>query len=180
MKNILELLKKRNSIREYIDKSISRDKLLSCIEAARLSPSACNIQPWEFIIIDNKKLKNKLVEEIFKDKFYLNRFAKKAPVIIAVLAKPDKTVNRMAGYIHGDNYFLLDIGFACSNLILRAHELNIGSCILAWFDKEKLKKILKIPNTNKIVALISLGYFKKNQTSEKSRKKINDLVKFNC
>lgn len=179
MKNIIELLKKRRSIRKYTNKPISRDKLLSCIEAARLSPSACNIQPWEFVIIDDEKLRNKLTKEAFKSTFYPNQFARKAPVIIVVLAKPDKTVNRMAGYIHGKNYFLFDIGIACSNLILKAYELNVGSCIMAWFDKEKVREILKIPNIKKIVALISLGYFKKNRTFKKNRKNINKIVKFN-
>ena len=179
MNNIIELLLTRRSVREYVNKPISRDKLLSCIDAARLSPSACNVQPWEFIIIDDIKLKDKLTKEIFKGKFYPNKFSRKAPVIIVVLGKPDKTVDRMAYYIHGDNYFLLDIGIACSNLILRAHELNIGSCLLAWFDKEKVRKILKISNKKKIIALISLGYAKKKQTSTTTRKNINEILQFN-
>lgn len=172
MKNIIELLKKRKSIREYLKSPIPRRELLSCIEGARLSPSACNVQPWKFIIVDTRKIKKKLTDEIFKGKFYPNQFAKNAAAIIIVLGKPDKRVTRMAEYIHGPNYYLLDIGIASSNLMLRACELGIGSCMIAWFDKEKTREVLNIPKNETIIALISLGYCKKKQRTPTSRKKI--------
>ena len=82
----------------------------------------------------------------------------------------------MANYIHGQNYHLLDIGIACSNIILRAQELNIGSCMVGWFDKEKVRELLKIKQNKDVVAIISLGYFKNKARCRKSRKKISDIV----
>lgn len=179
-KDIIELLNKRQSVREYADKAIPRRLLLSCLEAARLSPSACNVQPWEFVIIDDKELKERFCEIAFGGKFFPNRFAAKAPVVIAVLENFDKKVCKMTGYIHGENYHFLDIGIACSNLMLRAYELNIGACMLGWFDTQGAKKILGVGKEKNVITLIALGYPKKGfVNTQKNRKRIEEIAKFN-
>jgi len=182
MSYLLNLLDSRKSIRKYENRSISRSKIISCIEAARLSPSACNIQPWQFVVIDSAKVLRKITNTAFAGIYYPNKFACSAPVLIAVIARPDKTVGRMANYIHGDRYYLFDVGFACSNLILRAKELKLGSCVIAWFDHERVKKVLKISPSLHVIALIAIGYASsdgKKTRASKNRKKIANIMKFN-
>lgn len=176
LNNILNLLQNRKSVRVYNNKHIDKGTILSCLEAARLSPSACNKQPWEFIVMKNNK---STIGKLFVGKFYPNKFAEKAPIVIAVIANPDEKTSRMAEYIHGEKYYLVDIGIACSNLILRAWELGLGSCIIGWFDKDLAHHLLQLPKRKQVIALITLGYFDRRISSKrKCRKSIKEVVRF--
>lgn len=179
--NILDLLKKRKSIRRYLERTIPKKNLLECIEAARLSPSACNLQPWDFIVVSNKEKCKKLTRAAFSGVYSLNKFAQKAPAIIVVLSNPAQKISRMSQFMHGNRFYLFDIGIACSFLILKAYELNIGCCIVGWFDSIAVKNVLGIPNKRDIVALITLGYYRKDKERliEKERKELNSICKFN-
>jgi len=107
-----ELVKSRRSIRRYLDKPVEREKVLTCIEAARLAPSADNVQPWRFLIIDDPELKTQYAKEIFSGIYSISKFAEKAPVLIVILARLDIIANRIGKQIQNIQYYLLDIGIA--------------------------------------------------------------------
>ena len=94
-----DLIRQRRSIRRYIDSPVERDTILACLEAARLAPSACNSQPWKFIVVDDKELKNELCDKTFKGLYSINSFAKTAPVIIAIVSEKSKFLARVGGKI---------------------------------------------------------------------------------
>lgn len=154
----IELVEKRKSTRLYSPKPVSREKIDLCLEAARLAPSACNSQPWSFIVVDKKNIKDKIVRKALSGIYSMNSFVKDAPVLIIVLTKRSTYIARMGGLLRNVKYSLIDIGIACDHLILQAEELGLGTCWLGWFDEKAVKKVMGLPISVKIDVMISLGY----------------------
>lgn len=176
---LLDLIKKRRSVRDYLKRPIAREHLLQCIEAARLAPSACNGQPWKFIIVDDAQLKNDMRQKAFRGMYAINKFAATAPALIVVISDKQKLLASVAGNIRGTQYYLLDVGIACEHLILQAAELGIGSCWIGWFDEKEVKKILQIPQNQKVDVVISLGYCAQIESEAKVRKSQEEITCFN-
>jgi nitroreductase len=174
-----QLVQNRRSIRRYLDKPVEREKILTCIEAARLAPSADNVQPWRFLIIDDPELKGRLTAEVFSGIYSISRFAGNAPIIIVVLARLDIIANRIGKQIQNIHYYLIDIGIAGEHLVLQAQELGLGTCWIGWFNIRRARKILKIPHKYKIVSMMALGYYEKRPSKEKKRKTLQDIAWFN-
>ncbi|MGD8536433.1 MAG: nitroreductase family protein [Candidatus Aminicenantes bacterium] len=174
-----ELVKSRRSVRRYLDKPVEREKILTCIEAARLAPSADNVQPWRFLIIDEPELKIQYAKEIFSGIYSISKFAEKAPVLIVILARLDIIANRIGKQIQNIQYYLLDIGIAGEHIVLQAQELGLGTCWIGWFNIRKARKFLKIPRKYKIVSMLAMGYFEKRPRKEKKRKKLEEIAWFN-
>lgn len=174
-----QLILQRRSIRRFLDKPVEREKILACIEAARLAPSAENVQPWRFLIIDEPELREKLSKGVFSGIYSISKFASKAPVLILILAKLDVIANRIGKQIQGIHFYLIDIGIAGEHFVLQAEELGLGSCWIGWFNARKTRKILKIPRKYKIVSLLALGYFDKRPVKEKKRKPLEKIAWFN-
>ncbi|MCU0289271.1 MAG: nitroreductase family protein [Acidobacteria bacterium] len=156
--NFIELLTKRESTRKYSDQPVSREIIDICLEAARMAPSACNSQPWSFVVIDDEVIKNKIVDEAMAGIYATNKFVRTAPVIIAVITEHSKYIARMGQLFRHLKYNLIDIGIACDHLTLQAAELGIGTCWLGWFNEKAVKKLLGLPKKTKIDVLISMGY----------------------
>jgi len=176
---LMDLIKKRRSVRSYLDKPIPKEDLAKCIEAARLAPSACNAQPWKFIIVDEPELKNRVTEKAFSGIYSMNKFAGGAPVLVVVISEKQKFASAIAGRVRGTKYYLLDVGIACEHFILQAAELGIGSCWIGWFNEKAIKKELDIPRFKKIDVVISLGYPSKGLSKERPRKPIAEISSFN-
>lgn len=139
----LEILKTRRSIREYSDQEISKDLLEEIVEAARFSPTARNVQPWEFIAITQPLTLNKL-SELAEN----GRFLAQAKACIAVFCADTK-------------YYLEDGCAATCNILLAASALRVGSCWVAGDKKTycgQVAKLLNVPATYKLVSLVALGY----------------------
>jgi len=156
---LLDLIKHRRSVRNFLDKPVEREKILTCLEAARLAPSACNSQPWKFIVVDDIKLKDKLCRAAFGGVYSINRFCKAAPVIVVVVSEKSKFYARIGGMLRGTKYYLIDIGIAAEHFVLQAEELGLGTCWIGWFNEGAVKKILNVPQQKKIDILLALGYY---------------------
>jgi len=174
-----QLLHKRTSVREYKPDKIPRDVLDGCVEAARLAPSACNCQPWSFIIADDEGIKNELADAAFGGIYSLNAFAKKAPVLVAMITEKSSYAAMMGGFLRGTQYNLIDIGIAGEHFILKATEEGLGTCWIGWFNEKQAKKVLGIPKNSKVDILISVGYPLAEQVSEKERKALDEIRKYN-
>lgn len=174
----LELVKKRQSVRRYLSQPVPRDVIERALEAARLSPSACNSQPWSFIAVDDEALKNKIVDECFSGIYAINSFARNAPVIVVVVTESSRYAARMGGYLRGVQYSLIDIGIAVEHFVLQAQEEGLGTCWLGWFDEKRLKKILNIPKDKKVDVCLSLGYPELQEQREKKRKSLGEISRF--
>ncbi|MFC1951985.1 nitroreductase family protein [Chloroflexota bacterium] len=175
-----DLLKHRKSIRGFLDKPVERDKILTCLEAARLAPSACNSQPWKFVVVDDSQLKNKLCDAAFSGIYSINTFCKTAPVIVAVISEKSKFLAGIGGMLRDTKYYLIDIGIAIEHFVLQAEELGLGTCWIGWFNEGAVKPILNIPRSKKIDIVIALGYYDKAKVrSAHSREPIDKMSSFN-
>ena len=174
----IELVKRRKSVRKYSDKIVSRDLIDKCIEAARLAPSACNSQPWTFLVVDEPKIKNEIVEKSMTGIYSLNKFAFSAPVLIIVVREKSKYIARMAGTLRDVKYSLIDVGIACDHLTLQAAETGLGTCWIGWFDEKAIKKILGLPKSIQIDIVITLGYPEDNSPKEKNRKTLDEIRRY--
>ena len=174
-----DLVNNRRSVRQYLEKPVKREDILACLEAARLAPSAENVQPWRFLVIDDPEIKSRLSAEAFSGIYSYSRFAAEAPVLIAILARLDIIANRIGKQIQNVSFYLIDIGIAGEHLALQAEELGLGTCWIGWFNARKVRKSLRIPRKYKIVCLMTLGYYEKKPPRDKKRKPLEEIAWFN-
>ncbi|MDD2890690.1 MAG: nitroreductase family protein [bacterium] len=156
--SLSDVIKIRQSVRAYLDKPVKDNLIEEIIEAARLCPSACNSQPWRFIVVTDKNIKDQITSKVLNGIFLPNSWAKTAPVIIAVCAELSFVPHTAASTLKKTKLHLLDMGIAIEQMVLKATELGLGTCIIGWFNGKTLRKILNIPNSIQTVALITLGY----------------------
>jgi len=174
-----KILRGRRSIRRYLPTPVEPEKVRACLEAARIAPSANNVQPWRFVVVDEPGLKDKLAAEAFSGIYAGAKFAAKAPVILVLLAKPGGAAVRLGSKIQGVPFYLLDMGIAGEHVVLQAEELGLSTCWMGWFDYRKARKVLGIPGAFKLVAVMPLGYAETRPTREPPRKSFEEIVGFN-
>jgi nitroreductase len=173
------ILAGRRSIRRFLTTPVEPEKLRACLDAARIAPSAHNAQPWRFIVVDDPDLKERLTSAAFSGIYSASKFAARAPVILVLLARPAGGVVRLGSKIQGVPYYLVDIGIAGEHVVLQAEELGLATCWMGWFDYRRARKVLEIPRSFKLVALMPVGYAEKRPQREPPRKTHEDIVSFN-
>ena len=132
--DFLELAGQRQSQREYVrDKQVEHEKIERCIEAAGLAPSACNSQPWKFIIVDKPGLKTKVAKSMSNKVLPLNHFVNQAPVIVAIVNEGSNLTAKLGGSVKNKQLSQFDIGIASAHFCLQATTEGLGTCILGWF-----------------------------------------------
>jgi len=174
-----QLVQNRRSIRRYLPQAVEREKILTCLEAAQLAPSAENVQPWRFLIIDDPQVKEAFCRQVFTGIYSFSKFAVQAPVLILIMARLDIIANRIGKQIQNVHYYLIDVGIAGEHIVLQAEELGLGTCWVGWFNIRKARKFFKIPRKYKIVSLLTIGYYEKKPTRVKKRKSLQEIVWFN-
>jgi len=175
--NFLELCKKRRSVRKYSDRPVADEVIARCLEAARLAPSACNSQPWRFIVVKEPKLKEALGKAAFSGLHAMNTFAKSAPVLVVLLTERSNYAAQLGGSFKGIQYSLIDIGIAGEHFCLQAAEEGLGTCWLGWFDQPRVQKTLGLSKNDRIDIIISLGYPQEDVIREKKRKDLGEMSK---
>jgi nitroreductase len=177
--SFLDLANKRYSVRNYKNTPVPQENINRCIEAARLAPSACNSQPWKFIIVDDPELINELAKAAFEGFLDFNHFAFKAPVLVLIVSERQKLFAKFAGVVKKKNFSLMDIGIAAEHFCLQAAEEGLGTCMLGWFNEKKVKKILSIPKLKRVELIISVGFSADEKIPHKKRKSIDDILSYN-
>jgi nitroreductase len=181
--NVLEAIQRRRSIRKFKTTPLTTERINYLLEAARLAPSGCNVQPWRFIIVRNTRLKTKLYEASFDQKFI-----KDAPIVIVccgdlhswieskerteeLLEREDvrlsktceKALMERVEKATADTTHqripsaLLNVAIAIEHIVLTAVELGLGSCWVRLFDEKKIKQILNLPENIFVIALLPIG-----------------------
>lgn len=174
-----ELVQNRQSTRAFDTvRGVDREIITRILEAARLSPSACNAQPWHFIVVDDPELKNEVADATASRILNMNHFTKQASVHIIVV---EEKVNLSSGFgslVKNKQFSFLDIGIAAAHICLAAQDEGLGSCILGWFSEDKVKKLLNIPDNRRVVLDIVIGY-PAQDLRVKKRKSMNEIASFN-
>ena len=176
MKDFYELAQRRQSCRNFKDKAVDGELLVRCVKAASLAPSACNSQPWKFVIVTNDEKKGalaKLVQEIG-----LNKWAEAAPAFI-VVAEEAAPVLMPIVVEHYDSkrYSEGDVGMATAYLILEAAEHGLGCCIIGTFNDADVKALLGLPEGDTVRAVVALGYAADESVRQKKRKDVSEIAK---
>ncbi len=174
--DFLALAQSRQSDRAYEKRPVEREKLERILQAACLAPSACNAQPWKFVVVDDPELSVKVGRATAG--LGMNKFAKDAPVHILIVEESMNITSFLGAKIK-DKYFpLIDIGIAAAHITLAAESEGLGSCILGWFDEKEIKKLVGIPAGKRLLLDITIGYAAKPKR-KKSRKPMEKVVTFN-
>ena len=174
---LMEILRRRRSVRAYLDQAVEDKTLLDVVEAARLAPSACNSQPWRFVAARGE-VKRELADKALGRIMVGNRWARTAPVILAACADMDFITHKVAAQVQGLEYHLLDMGIAVEHLVLRAAELGLGTCWIGWFDEKAAREVLRVPRSVRVVALMTLGYPERPLAAEEKKRLGLDAILF--
>jgi len=177
-KSTLDLIISRQSDRKYSDKPVEKEKLERIIEAGRMAPSACNAQPWKFIVVTDPELVLKIADAASAKLIGMNSFVAQAPAILVIVREKPNMSSKVGATIKNKDYSLIDIGIATENICLQAKAEQLGSCIIGWFDERQIKKLLKIPKSKRVELIITLGYSLSEQR-EKRRKPASETVSYN-
>jgi len=178
MSYLTELIQRRRSVRSYKEKSIDKNTVTSIVEAAQYAPSACNAQPWRFVIVTDMFLLKEVVDKGLGG-VVPNKWAASAPVMIIGCAHLNLLTHRIGESVKGIHYHQIDLGIAMEHMVLRATELGLGTCWIGWFKEKKIKKILNIPKNWKIISLLTLGYPQEESNASTPRLNLNEILFFN-
>ena len=154
--DIFEVFDKRYSCRSYSEQKVEREKLLKIVETARNSPSACNSQPWHFVIVDQEDKVKKVAQATRKGGIGINKFTEKVSAFIVLVKEKPTLVGRVAKAISRD-YSPNDIGIAMATMSYTATALGLGNCIIGWFDEKKVREVLSIPKSSTPDLILAVG-----------------------
>lgn len=167
--NLIEIISSRYSVRAYLPQEVETEKINFILECARLSPSACNLQPWHFYVVKEGE------KRVQVQAAYDRAWFKTAPLYIVVCK--DKTV---AWERPSDkkNYADVDAAIAAEHICLAADEIGLGTCWVCNFDVQMLSDALSIPEHLTPIAMFPLGYIDKQNSKEskKSRKPLSQIT----
>jgi nitroreductase len=175
--NFLSLVQRRCSVRAYRPDPVPLDKLERCLEAARLAPSACNAQPWTFIVVRDPERRNRLAELTAERWLPLNHFTRQAPLLIVVVVEPANLSSRVGAFVKKRDFPLIDMGIAAEHFCLQAAEEGLGTCLLGWFREREVKALLGVPRSQRIGLIIALGYPAETPSRPRERKPLAEMVR---
>jgi nitroreductase len=164
----LDLIKKRRSVRDYLDTPVPDELLEQILEAGRWAPSACNLQPWVFIVIRDPVVRQSM-KQVYARDWFLG-----APVILAVCCDRAASWKRGDGKDFGD----IDSAITLDHITLAAAEAGLGTCWVGNFNPGPTRELLCIPEHIVPVALTPIGYHGPQPPRPKSRKPLEELVHY--
>lgn len=171
--NFTEIAKTRQSCRKYdTNRAVEPEKLTAIIEAARLAPSACNGQPYHLTVCTGEVAKAAAKATMGMG---MNKFASDAPVLIVISEEDYVASAALGAKLKGNDYRSIDIGIVSAYITAEATAKGLGSCILGWFDDEKLREICGVKHPVRLV--ITIGYpAPDDKLRDKKRKSLEEPV----
>ena len=173
--NFSEIANSRQSCRNYdTERTIEKGKLEAILESARLSPSACNGQPYHITVCSGETAK--LVARAVQG-MGMNKFATDAPVMLVISEMPYVKTAALGAKLKSNDYRSIDIGILSAYITAEATAQGLSTCILGWLDDDKIRKICDLDGTVRLV--ITLGYAKDgDKLRQKTRKSLDELVDY--
>jgi nitroreductase len=176
MEDFLELAKARRSCRSFLDKPVEHEKLLKCVEAASLSPSACNSQPWSVVVVEDQNIVPQIAEATMQ--LGVNGYMKSAKAFFVVLEERARLMPVVARISDSQTHAKGDLGGFALSLTLEATTLGLGTCILGLYDRPRIRELLNISEERSIFLVIGVGYPKDGSMRPKERKPLDQIVRF--
>lgn len=152
------LVERRISLRKYGDQAVEEEAIQRCLEAARLAPSACNAQPWHFVVVREPERREALAKLTVPPGGVMNGFVRQAPVLVTIVAERPNITSQIGSVLKNKPFYLIDIGITAEHFCLQAADLGLGTCMIGWFNETGVRKLLNIPRSRRPVLIITLGY----------------------
>lgn len=170
--NFTEIAKNRQSCRAYDGtRPVEEEKINAILESCRLSPSACNSQPYHITVCEGESARAVAGAVMGMG---MNKFAADVPVMIVISEDSYNATAALGAKVKKNDYRSIDIGILSAYITAEATAQGLGTCIIGWFDEKKIKEICSC-GTPRLV--VSLGYAKEDDVlREKKRKGISKLV----
>ena len=174
----MRAMEKRRSIRHYLPKPVEKEKLYAVLEAARLSQSGNNAQPWAFLVITEEETRRRVMELDHHQTWMME-----APVFlvgIADAAVRKDTTGLVADEACGDldvKKAIRDTAIALENMALEAVEQGLGTCWTGWYEQQPMKEALGLPADKYICGILTLGY-PAEEPSARPRRAFREVVHF--
>jgi nitroreductase len=166
----------RRSVRKFTDHYVTDTELKQILEAARFAPSWANTQSWEFIIVRDREIIRE-VTETYSATNPARECSFNASALIVACAR-----SRVSGYKGGEartkfsEWFMFDLGLAVQNLCLRAHELGLGTVVVGSMDHNACAKVLQVPGTCEVVAVLPVGKPESKGITVPARKELKEFI----
>ena len=172
--DFLSIANNRQSTRSYDPaREVETEKLERILEAARLSPSACNGQPYHITVCLNDAAKR--VAKATQG-MGMNKFSSDAPVMLVISEMPYVASAALGAKMKKNDYRSIDIGIVAAYITAEATAQGLGTCILGWFNDAEIREICGIDGAVRLV--ITVGYAKEgDKLRPKKRKDMDELVK---
>ncbi|WP_287155686.1 nitroreductase family protein [Candidatus Solincola tengchongensis] len=196
---VLEAIKRRRSIRRFEDRPVPEECIREILEAARLAPSASNLQTWKFKVVTDPEIRKSLREAAFDQKF-----VERAPVVIVACIdftafgeRSRRTLELLRSgairpslemllrYLRGEKgaeqeernliSACINVSIAVQNMVLAATSLGLGTCWVRAFDPQRVAEILELPPECPPLILLPLGY-PREDPEPRSRKSLSDIL----
>ena len=165
--DLLTIITKRRSVREFTKDEIEQNKINYIMECARLAPSAVNLQPWKFIIVKSEE-KKALIHQCYHREWF-----NYAPLYIIALADTTQSWKRRADEKdHGD----IDVTIAVEHIALAATEQGLGTCWVCNFNVDLCKELFSLPENLAPIAILPIGYPAKEQDDVSNRKSAEEII----
>lgn len=164
MNKVIEVIKSRRSVRKYLDKEVPKEILEDIVDCGRLAPSGYNKQPWIFVVVVDKEMKEKVANATTSGKFISS-----AGACIAVFCEKDAETA------------LEDACAATENMIIAAQSYGLGTCWINVYKKSqspKIKEVLNCPDNMELMTLISVGY-PAEENRQVQKKSLEEVLKWN-
>ena len=173
--NFSEIAKTRQSCRKYDpERAVEEEKLGAILESARLSPSACNGQPYH-ITVCRGETANAVAKAVTG--MGMNRFAADAPVLMVISEEDYVATAAFGAKVKENDYRSIDIGILAAYITAEAEAQGLSTCILGWLDDKKIREICGLSKPVRLV--ITLGYAAEgDKLRDKKRKDMSSLVTF--
>lgn len=165
---LMDVIRKRKSVRQFEDKPVEQEKIETLLEAAQLAPSASNRQEWRFVVVQDKEKREALAEAALGQKF-----VGQAPVVLVCCAESDG--HMMAC---GEPCYPIDVAIAMEHIALTAAEMGLGTCWIGAFKPAEVKKVCNIPEDIKVVELMPVGYPADPSETSKKRLPLEEIIHY--
>ena len=175
MTDLIKLMQQRQSCRSFSEKTVEAEKIVSCINAACLAPSACNTQPYHFYVAHAPEAVAVAAEYCKGDKY--NKWVGEAKAFV-IITQEHAEIPAANSEARKRDFRQYDIGLMIENFCLEATELGLGTCILGLFNEEKLKSNFRIPSPKSIALVIAMGYPAESEIRKKNRKPLEDMITY--
>lgn len=171
-KDIFDCIRQSHSIRNFKSEQIPDATLTRILEAGNMAPSAGNLQPWYFYVVQDVAVKEKIAAAAF-DQEQINE----APTVIVITADPARS-NELYGERGAQLYCIQDTAAAAQNILLAAEGLGVAACWVGAFNETKVEEAIKAPPRLRAVAIICLGYSNEQPKEYKERLRLAEVAKF--